>query len=356
MSKQTKNILISISISFAFLLISEGLNYLRKSNPELLLEVLTNNDVISINEKVEGLKILYNNKDLRESNEKLIILNIKIENIGNKGINESDYYSKVPFGFELKNAKIIKSPKLIKTSNTFLDDNIDLFLKNDNQIHISKIPLEVNDFFIIKIEAIIKNNIDPNLNPIGYINGAKNGIKVISSYQSQGKSTYTRSWLESIFYYFGIFVFLTIICLILINFINNSKSQRPIDKSFRNDLIKKLKQKHTIDLPDNIYNLIINTYLETGDDFLYYLNHDAFNNPTTLKIIISRINNGEPINELLNFKHGEEEALSQLLIILLESNLLSDVETDIKISVELRNEINKLEGLIRATGESLLEK
>lgn len=330
--------------------------FIRDYKPEIVFDVLSNNDVLSINEDVNDLKILYNDKDLKEQNKKLVLLNVKIENIGNGDVKEGDYYSKTPFGIEIENGEMIKVPSIINSSNNFLHKNTKVSLLDSNKIILTKIPLGKNEFFTLEILTIVKKEATPKVIAIGYISGSNGEIKVIESYKSIKKSENIKSWYESMFYYIGIVLTIIIVILIISTTLDSHRWQRPIDKSFRDDVVERAKSKNIKEFQSELFDHLYEKYLKYGDNYLFYINHYMFNNESKLKIILNRIDDEKPISDLLDFKNGEDEDLIIFIKYLLKNDILSNLENGIKISLKGRNDIDDFEGLIRRTGDELLEK
>ena len=116
--------------------------------------MLSNTQVLSLKEDVNKLDIIYDGQNLKEQKENLILLTIKLKNEGNLNIKESDYFSKMPFGFKIIGGKIAEKPQLIDASNKFLRENILLSLDTLNNISINKVPIGEGEYFTIKVLTI----------------------------------------------------------------------------------------------------------------------------------------------------------------------------------------------------------
>ena len=88
----------------------------RQAKPDLVFDVISNNDILIIEEGLADISILYNDLDLQKNNKKLTLLNIKIQNLGKGDIKESDYFSYSDFGIELVDATILNGTSVINAS------------------------------------------------------------------------------------------------------------------------------------------------------------------------------------------------------------------------------------------------
>lgn len=320
-------------------LFSLGAGYywaVREQEPQLIYDVFSNTQVFSINANVNKLQVVYNNEDLRSKNKKLTLLTIRIENIGNANIKETDYYSGSAFGFKLINAELAEPPTLIDASNEFLFDNIRLRSDSINKILINKIPLDKSQSFTIKLLAIVKGNAIPGISPFGYISGTNGNIKVIESYKSSAKEAPPITTLDKLFKTLGI-VFLVIVILIILKVLYDrffGRKESDLNINIRpyviDDVNKNLEQNNNL-YQKEIFDIVLELYKDFGKTYLQNLRYNYFENYNFLEKVISCIENGEPIDYLFNFQGGNRVKL--IVTNIINQNLVRKSDNGIEINL-----------------------
>lgn len=155
----------------------------KSTSPELAFDILSCTQVLSVNENINNLDIFYKNQNLKQRKENLIVLTVRVANEGETGIREGDFFSKIPFGMSVIGGKIVDNPVLTSASNKFLKDEINLSYDSLNNIIISKIPIDKNQNFTIKVLTICPDRLLPTVVPLGKIAGIVNDITVRESYK-----------------------------------------------------------------------------------------------------------------------------------------------------------------------------
>jgi len=117
---------------------------------------------------------------LKQDKKNLRIYNIKIINNGNTDILKTFFDENEPLGISIQNGEIVEKPEVTETSSPYIQKNLKIFLKGHNKVEFSRIILERQEYFSIKILVLHKNELDPQLIPLGKIAGQKQ-IKLINA-------------------------------------------------------------------------------------------------------------------------------------------------------------------------------
>lgn len=320
---------------------------IKDKEPKIIFDVLSNTEVISINENVSKLKVVYNNEDLRIKQKKLVLLTIRISNLGDAHIKESDYYSKSEFGFKLNNATIAERPTLLDASNEFLSQNIKI--KNDslNNVIFNKIPLDKSQSFTIKVLTIVNGNNIPKISPIGHISGANGKLVLIESYKSSLKEEIPITNLDKLFRILGI-LFIVIIVLIILKTWYDSKFGRDptnISKGQREHVAEKIKDNHKeseINYQIDVFDTLIDIYVEFGHSYLREIRYNYIENSVFIEKFMSETSNGNNLDKLFDLEEDKKVRLKKLFILIFSNGLVNKGNNGIAIDLKF---IKRLDGL-----------
>jgi len=332
---------------------------IKDEKPEVIFDVLSNTQVLSVKENLNKLDIIYDGQNLKEKKENLILLTIRISNDGNENIRETDYYSKSPFGFKINKGKIVDNPILIDASNNTLKNNIILTYDTLNNITINKVPFNKGQYFTIKILTICNENTLPTITPLGSITGINNPFPVKLSYKDGQKEN--KSFLELLTIgNFGIHIarfFFYLICIALFGLmigIPTSKISSYLDDKKKIKKIKKFKEKTKIKLSDKI-DIIFKIYKNNGQFYVKWLNN-IINDKNKLLDYIDYYENRKKENILYNDFITEvpvdthEINMERINIITTTNNILETLfenkilikdNNEIEINEEFKTELNE---------------
>lgn len=248
----------------------------KEENPEVIFDILSNTQVLSVKENLNKLDIIYDGQNLKEQKESLILLTIRISNIGNEDIRENDYFSKVPFGLRINNGKIAESPIIIDASSKILKDNLTISYDTLNNIILNKVPFNQDQNFTIKVLTICKENTLPTITPLGNITGINEVFPVRQSFKDGQKEE--KTFLEQLTLgSFGIHLarfFFYILCMVafgLLVGIPSSKLSTYFENKKRKKKIQKFRDKTKIQLSDKV-ELIFDIYKNDGEHYIKWLN------------------------------------------------------------------------------------
>ena len=222
----------------------------QKSVTKISYEIVTNANVFDINTNISKLDILYDSTSLKQKNENLRVIRLKVKNIGNINILKTFYDNNSPLGLKIMNGYIVELPELVESSTNYIKDNLSIYKNNSDCITFSSIILEPDDYFEIKFLVLHKSNITPTVLPIGKIAGIKD-INVVNSYDViQEISFWSKIFIGNIFVQLakGIIYFFAMILLILssigISLLINNKIKLKRRKKIIKDYKNNSKYKH----------------------------------------------------------------------------------------------------------------
>src|SRR5262249_24238501 len=93
--------------------------YFEKRNPALRMEVTSSANLIDVKQDVVKLDILFNGYNLREKNQTLSLVTVKISNDGGAPITKASYDDAAPLGLEVSKGEITRA-EIIGTSSEYL--------------------------------------------------------------------------------------------------------------------------------------------------------------------------------------------------------------------------------------------
>ncbi len=328
----------------------------KEEKPKVIFDVLSNTQVLSVKENLNKLDIIYDGQNLKEQQDNLILLTIRISNEGNKDIRESDYYSKAPFGFKINNSVIAEKPIIIDASSKILKDNLTLSYDTLNNITFNKVPFNKEQYFTIKVLTICKENSLPSITPTGNITGINEIFPVRQSYINGQKEEL--SFFESLTYGgFGMHVarfFFYFLCMaafgLLIGFPMSKISTFFEDKK-RKSKIQKFRDKTKIQLSEKA-DFIFDIYKNDGEYYIKWLNRTLGEKEKLKKYILYFENQKNEIalfNDYLTERpmdsHIQMERIQHVSVTngiiskLIDKKIIENQEEDLIIDEQFRNEL-----------------
>lgn len=240
---------------------------------EIKFEILSDINVLEINEDITKLDILYNGNSLKNNSEKLRIISFRIANYGTNNILKEHYDENDPFGFIVEGGRIIEKPQLMHTSNEYLYRNISLNIDSiTNKVTISKVILEPNENYIIKILVLHKDFSPPKVLPVGKIAGIK-FIETSEIIESKDERSFFLKVIEgNIFIQIVrllIYFIVAIVAIVIIVLISSGISKTR--KTFKNrKTINSFKQSKDYDQREG-YEIIFKRFRKVGAKGIFYM-------------------------------------------------------------------------------------
>ena len=148
--------------------------FFKRNYPQLECEILSKVSVFNHQEEVSSLRILLDTVDVQKNNANITFYTLKMSNNGTMHINH-DMYDRSPFGLQVKNAYIVKGPTIIEASNNYIKSRLEeiSIVKNSDLLYLPYLPLDIGDFFVIKLGLYHDNANMPSFICKGKISGQK---------------------------------------------------------------------------------------------------------------------------------------------------------------------------------------
>lgn len=218
--------------------------FLQEKEVDLRYEIIANTNVLDFNADISKLEVTYDSTNLKETKENLRLYTIKVVNNGNKDILNEYYDDNEPLGISISSGKIIEKPEIIKTSSDYLSNNMKISNYLKGKSFFSRVILEPNEYFIVKLLVLHKVNQIPQIQALGKIAGQKT-IEVINAIDTKNEQTFFvhvfsgNIWvqlLRLICYFFVVVLFILIIIAIseVINTYKEKKSRENLINDFKN--------------------------------------------------------------------------------------------------------------------------
>lgn len=157
---------------------------IKKDEPKLEYSIIAKTDFFNNSESVSGLKVFFEDSiNVQEKHLNITTYSIKIENVGSKHIEKSDYIEGF-FGLEINNGTLLDVPVLLSSTGGYIDNTffVDTNVKGGTRIEIPKLAIDKNDNYIIKV--VLLHDIDsiPRFQTQGKIIGQKK-IEIKEEYE-----------------------------------------------------------------------------------------------------------------------------------------------------------------------------
>ena len=208
---------ISICLALAIYLIGET-----NRMPDLQVKVDSVEKLVDIREQMQDLKILYKGRDILNTNEEIMILNITLINNGADILNQM-YDQNQPFGLSFPGASIL-SFKIVTANSQYLLDNLNPAMEKEpsgtesdsnnksekslenitSNLVFTKPIFERNKYVKLKIYLLQERGTDIKIEPFGKIAGIDKIPVVIQSVEKE--TNWRTAFLSSILGIFGILI------------------------------------------------------------------------------------------------------------------------------------------------------
>ena len=281
-------------------------DFIKIEKPKLSFEILSHTKVLDVKEDISKLEIIYDGENLKEKDNTLRILTVKIVNNGNTNIKDNDYDSVLSLGLIIENGKIAKVPDLLETSNNYLKERLSISIDTLNQIIFNKPHLDKDQFFILKILIISKENEVPKIVPFGKISGITSAFPVIDKEEkSKQKNTFFQKLnFGSFWIHLSRFIYYLLI-IVIVSFVIFIPLEKLIDYSESKSKKRKIRKFQSIyDTEDKMYiDVVFDIYLNYDTVYLHWLS-DLFSDNEKAQRFINYI----------SFKSKEDKIVKKLIV------------------------------------------
>lgn len=215
-----------------------------EQNVKLNYEVVSNTNVLDFNAELSKLEVFYDSTNLKQTQENLKVITIKVVNKGEKDLLKSYYDENEPLGLIVKEGQIIEIPELIETSSDYLKQNVVIQKPSLSRLEFSNVILETDEYFTFKLLVLHKKSETPNLYPIGKIAGQKQ-IEILQLSESKASQNFFSRTFEGdiwiqlvrlVFYFLAVVLAIVAIALLTerINSYRSRKRKKSLINRFKN--------------------------------------------------------------------------------------------------------------------------
>ncbi|MGD9581601.1 MAG: hypothetical protein AB7V50_09530 [Vampirovibrionia bacterium] len=292
------------------------LTFYIKDKPQINYKIINEVNVFDLKKPLEGLSILFEGENLRKNNLNLKVITIEIQNVGNIDITENMYANKCNWGLQIKNADILQA-RVLKTTDTYLDDFFKIHQVDKNTLNFSKVIFETQKKITLEFLVIHKKDKVPNVKAFGKIVGLDNkSFEEIKTSEFLNNSVAKGFWFQliegNIFVHllrFLMYIVIFIVSLVLISLIITSiiKIYTCIGEKHRELKAKKLKQlRNDPSINEKALNLFIKLYIEEDLTYLKNINYILTNKKVLNNIFKNLLERIKEQNKELEEKETNE--------------------------------------------------
>lgn len=288
-------LVVALGIVGSLIGIYTGIFYERK--PNVGFEVLTKTAVLDVREDVSKLEILYDGINLKNKNQALSVVALKVVNNGQSDLLHSHYDQSDPLGFILVNGVLAESPKIIDASNVYLGAHVQITVKSPQSVAFSPVIIEPKQFFIVKLLVLHERKVVPNIVTTGKIAGTVSKIEVTEPYMEAAEASIWRvsfqgSLLVQLVRSLGYFV--TVVAVIIVFAILMIQIDGSRDKFKRKKLVLNFKASYKSPI-NKKSNDFLDLYINHGEMDVYPLEKLLRASSEDLQLYLSRERSGRTL-------------------------------------------------------------
>lgn len=149
-------------------------SYSNKQYSQITFQELSSNSVIEISERIPELKIYYEDKDLTNTDEEIIIYEYRVQNTGTTDIKQVDYDTSNDWGIQISQCTLLSHPELKSASNKYIENNFDeMHIDSLGRIVFTKSLFDSQEYFDIRLLTLKNKDSNPSVKLFGKISGIK---------------------------------------------------------------------------------------------------------------------------------------------------------------------------------------
>lgn len=261
--------------------------FIKAHDPQMVVEILSDTNVLDLKENLPELKILYGDVDIKNVGKDLSVMVFRIKNVGGASILGGFYDANSPVEITLSNGEFLKFEK-IDSSNEYLKNSASAIKSSPTSIRIPNVIMEPGESYTLKALIIHAARTATLIKSSGKIAGMRN-IPVISVDANKENETF---WSKvssgsigvqaarSLLYFFS-FIF-----VLAAAFLPPIAIFESLQKRARNKSISQFKKHISEALPDG-HEAIFECYLNNGLHPLVRV-REMLSNPETLKEMLEK--------------------------------------------------------------------
>lgn len=164
----------------------------KETSPRLEIEILSNEPVLDVRERLPDLEVTYQSEDIAKSGNTISVVLARVLNKGSERIIAQSYDPESPIEIQLKNGTLVRSDTS-DASNPYLRGKARVS-RILNTITLPRLIIEPGEWFIIKLLAVHKIESRPEISVFGKIAG-QHEIKVVPTSIDEGD----KGFLQKVF-------------------------------------------------------------------------------------------------------------------------------------------------------------
>jgi hypothetical protein len=122
--------------------------FIYDKKPQVFFELTSNATVLDVREPLSKLTVIYDGTNLKEQNQSLYLLNIRVSNKGSADILKSSFDDGEPLGFKINSGTILEPPKIF--GDEYLRNNLRPKIAGGSTVTFSPVILNAGDAFEVK--------------------------------------------------------------------------------------------------------------------------------------------------------------------------------------------------------------
>lgn len=143
--------------------------YYKDDSPKISIEVMGNESVLDVREKLQDLEVFYQGQDIANSGNTLSVVLFKISNSGTRTVTLTDYDDKSPIEVSLTNGRILRA-NISSASSKYLEGT-EFRTKLESGVTFTPFIMESDQWVTIKLLVIHSIGKRPTISAAGKIAG-----------------------------------------------------------------------------------------------------------------------------------------------------------------------------------------
>lgn len=208
----------------------------QRKDPQLRYVIQSEYSVFNNEEELSSLRIFVDTINIRQNDLNVSMFIIRVENKGTKHITSFDYDDS-EFGLLINDGILLDAPSLSSASTEYIFSRINEcgICNKDNTVEIPKIPLDIGDYYVIKIPVLHNKANAPFFTSMGKITGQHEIL--INTEEVKAPFLYEliqgSFWVHicRFFIYFCLLFIIALIGIVVSELFNSSSSKRKFNKA-----------------------------------------------------------------------------------------------------------------------------
>lgn len=242
-------------------------DWFHEKKPELVIEMISNSDILGVRAPLAKLKVFYDQKELADSSQTIRLVTLRVMNAGNESVKIGDFDPKFPLGIVVRGGELIEIPTIVP-SNEYQKSIQIISARSPTSLSFSPMILDQGDFFTVGFLVLTRASETVEITPTGKVAGNAR-VRFVNAIGTDKESTVQKSFgggldiqaSRMVVYFFGAILGLVAIAALVsiptdvIDAIR-VRRYRAERKSHIEQFIRLEKLRR-----DPIYNLIFQQYL-----------------------------------------------------------------------------------------------